>query len=562
VPHSEKQTKRRAILLGIDGATFDILLPWSREGIMPNLARAVETGTHGDLESTIPPTTPPAWASCVTGKQPGKHGIFDFRESFLLNPLRPLVSSRSVRAAKIWHVLNARGRKTGVMNVPITYPPERVDGFMISGMMTPSPESAYTQPIELKSELQERCGNYVVNIDIPQYDVELLDDALRFFKDMTSCFEKRRDAFFYLLDEKKWDFFMVVFIIADRIQHLFWKYLFPESRFYNLSDSARIREEILRCYSLVDDMIGMVLDRLDDSTDLFIMSDHGFGYTEKWFNVNRWLGDLGLLNTNGIEALKKSIFYTAMSFNESKLMKSLIPGSFQSAIRNRIRRGRGTLKSDIESTMDWSRTRAFFASIPAQGIFININDGSDGGIVEPGKEYDNLRNRLRDELGNLRDPETGDEIIDRVLFREDVYNGPYTELAPDILFVAKDYAVLGRQLFGTKEWIETSENQANGFHRSNGIFLSIGKHMKKDFSLTGAHITDVMPTVLHAMGESVPDDLDGRVLKEIFTQNFLDDHPVRYESASRFGRDDEEDAYSQEDADAVRGRLAGLGYIE
>ncbi|MFQ6104064.1 MAG: alkaline phosphatase family protein [Candidatus Glassbacteria bacterium] len=553
---------RRAILIGIDGATFDILLPWSREGIMPNLGKAVEMGSHGDLESTVPPTTPPAWASCVTGKQPGKHGIYDFRESFLLDPQRPLVSSRSVKSTKIWHILNASGRKTAIMNVPITYPPEQVDGFMISGMMTPSQDSSYTHPKELKEEIIKQCGDYVVNIDIPQYDVELLDDALRFFKDITYSFQKRRDAFFYLLDEKEWDFFMVVFIIADRIQHLFWKYLFPGSSFYNLAHAPRIREEIFKCYSLLDDMIGRVLEKLDDSTDLFIMSDHGFGYTEKWFNVNRWLGDLGLLDLRTGEAMKKSLFVAAMSVGESKFVKQVFPNSLQSTIRNRIRRGRGTLNTDIGTTMNWSKTKAFFASIPAQGIFININSKPVEGIVDPGSEYDDLRRRLKEELLNLKDPETGEEVVDRVLFREEVYDGPHAKLAPDILFVAKDYAVLGRQLFGTHRWIETSENQANGFHRSNGIFLSIGKHIKRNHIVSGAHITDVMPTILYAMGETLPDDLDGRVLMDIFDKEYLDINSIRYESAPRFRTDDQDGAYSEKDSDAVRSRLAGLGYIE
>jgi predicted AlkP superfamily phosphohydrolase/phosphomutase len=556
------QKKRRVILFGIDGATFDLLLPWTKEGIMPNLGRALERGSWGDLASTIPPTTPPAWSTCVTGKNPGKHGIYDFRESFHLHPGRPLVSSRSIRSAKIWHILNATGRKTGVLNVPITYPPEEVDGFMISGMMTPSEDSPFTYPTGLKEEIFQKCGDYVVNIDIPKYDVELFDDAMRFFKDMTYCFRKRREAFLYLLDEKEWDFFMVVFIIADRIQHLFWKFLFPGSGFYNLSHAPTIREEIFKCYAMLDGVVGEVLDRLDDTTDLFIMSDHGFGYTEKWFNVNKWLADLGLLALRGSVSMKKSLFYTAMTFNDSSLVKHLLPGALQSAVRNRIRKGRGTLKTDIDVTLDWGKTSAFFASIPTQGIFINTRTGDGNGIVERGAEYEKLRNILRDELLDLRDPTTGETLVDKVLFREDAYQGPYTELAPDVLFVAKDYAVLGRQLFGARRWIATSENQANGFHRTNGIFISVGSHIKKRNSIKGASIADVMPTVLYAMGESLPDDLDGRVLGEIFDGGFLDTNPIRYEPASKYEAGRAAAVYSEADSQTVRERLAGLGYLE
>jgi predicted AlkP superfamily phosphohydrolase/phosphomutase len=458
-------------------------------------------------------------------------------------------------------VLNAAGRKTGVMNVPITYPPEEVDGFMISGMMTPSEDSPFTWPAGLKEEIFRKCGDYVVNIDIPQYDVELFDDAMRFFKDMAYCFQKRREAFLYLMDEKQWDFFMVVFIIADRIQHLFWKFLFPGSGFYNLSHAPAIREEIFTCYSMLDSLLGDVLSRLDDSTDLFIMSDHGFGYTEKWFNVNKWLADLDLLSLRSGESFRKSLFYSAMAFNDSKLVKHILPRAVQSAVRNKVRRGRGTLKTDIDVTLDWGRTKAFFASIPTQGIFINTKSAQGKGTVAQGEEYERLRNLLRDELLSLKDPATGRQLVDKVLMREEAYQGPYAELAPDVLFVAKDYAVLGRQLFGAKRWIATSENQANGFHRTNGIFLSVGRHIRKQ-SITGASIADVMPTVLYAMGESLPDDLDGRVLREIFDDGFLDDNPVRYEPASKFEEARRERVYSDEDSEAVRARLAGLGYLE
>lgn len=554
--------KRRAILFGIDGATFDLLLPWSRNGIMPNLGRALERGSFGELASTIPPTTPPAWSTCVTGKHPGKHGIYDFRESFHLDPARPLVSLASIRAAKIWQVLNAAGRKTGVMNVPITYPPEEVDGFMISGMMTPSEDSPYTYPTDLKREILRKCGDYVVNIDIPKYDVELFDDAMRFFRDITYCFEKRRETFFYLMDEKEWDFFMVVFIIADRIQHLFWKFLFPGSGFYNVSHAPAIREEIFKCYAKLDGVIGEILARLDGTTDLFIMSDHGFGYTEKWFNVNKWLADLGLLSLRGPESVRKSLFYTAMALNDSKLVKRVVPHRIQSAVRDRIRKGRGTLKTDIDVTLDWGRTRAFFASIPTQGIFINTKSARGGGIVAAGAEYENLRTRLRDELLDLRDPVTGRALIDKVLFREEAYQGPYTDLAPDLLFVAKDYAVLGRQLFGARRWISTSENQANGFHRTNGILISLGRHIKRGHSIEGASIADVMPTVLYAMGESVPDDLDGRVIGQIFDNDFLEANPLRYETASKLAAARAQTVFSEEDSETVRARLAGLGYLE
>lgn len=552
----------KTILLGLDGATFDNIKPWAEEGLMPNFKKAMEIGSWGELKSTIPPTTPPAWATTVTGKNPGKHGIFDFRESFLLNPRRPIISSRSIRAMKLWHILNHQGKKVGVMNVPITYPPEEVDGFMISGMMTPSPDHDYTYPKSLKEEIKRAVGDYVPNIDIPQYDVEILGDALKFFKDMKYCFEKRRDAFFWLMDNKEWDFLMPVFIITDRIGHLFWKYLSPDSKkYYNHKNADRIREEIRKCYGMVDDMFGRLLEKIDDDTTLFVMSDHGFGYTYKWINVNRWLKDIGLLNLLGSSSWKKSLFFTVMQWNDSPIVKALIPDAVQSAIRGKIRKGRGTLKTDVDSTIDWKRTKAFFASIPTQGIFINVNKKGVDGIVNPGKEYNELREFIREKLYEIEDPETGEPAIQKVWFREEVYSGPEMELAPDILFVSHDYGYLGRQLFGAKKWIETSENLANGFHRMNGVFMAIGKHIKKGYKVEGANLENIAPTVLHTMGLPVPDDMDGEVLTAIMEEDFLKERPIRKINPDLF-KDKDRDVYSEEEEDVIKDRLAGLGYIE
>ena len=552
----------KTILLGLDGATFDNIKPWAEEGLMPNFKKAMEAGTWGELRSTIPPTTPPAWATTVTGKNPGKHGIYDFRESFLFDPRRPIINSRSIRAAKLWHILNNLGKKVGVMNVPITYPPEEVDGFMISGMMTPSPDHDYTHPKSLKEEIKAAVGDYVPNIDIPQYDVEFLDDAMRFFKDMRYCFEKRRDAFFWLLENKEWDFFMPVFVITDRIGHLFWKYLSPDSKkFYNHKNAERIRQEIRDCYRLVDDMFGMLLERLDDDTTLVVMSDHGFGYTYKWINVNRWLRDIGLLTLQGSVSWKKSLFFSIMQLNDSRLVKTLIPDAVQSALRGKIRKGRGTLKTDVDSTIDWTRTKAFFASIPTQGIFINVRKEGVNGIVNPGKEYNELRDLIKKKLYEIKDPDTGEQAIQKVIFREEIYSGPEMEMAPDILFVSHDYGYLGRQLFGAKKWIETSENLANGFHRMNGVFMAFGKNIKEGYKVEGAGLENIAPTILHAMGFPVPDDMDGEVLTSIMKDDWLKAHPVKIEPPDKFtGKD--RDVYSDDEEDVIKDRLAGLGYIE
>lgn len=525
--NSEMNRDRRVILVGLDGATFDLLGPWIDEGLLPNLAKLQMQGTWGELRSTIPPTTPPAWACIFTGVNPGKHGIYDFRESPFRDPERPLISLKSVKVERLWGLLNRHGRRVGIMNVPITYPPEPVDGFMISGMMTPGEDSPYTYPPELKERLAKAVGEYIVDIDIPQFDVELEEDAMAFLRQITYAFERRKEAFFYLLDDTMWDFFMVVFVLPDRIQHLFWKYLDPESRLYQTELGKKVRAAVILAYQAMDRMFGDLLKRLDDRTCLMVASDHGFGPTKAFINVNCWLEDLGLLKLRGLKAIEKGLFYRAMTFNESRWVKRLIPRGIQGAIRRKVRKTRSTFKTDVEASIDWEGTKAFFASIPGQGIYINLRRGGTG-VVEPGREYEELRALIKNELYRLKDPRTKEPIVDQVWYREELYSGPQVAYAPDILFMAKNYSYLGRALFGATEWVRSAESVPIGFHRVNGMFMALGPGIKKGCRVEGASVLDITPTILYAMSLPVPSYMDGNVLKEIWEPERLTSQPIAY----------------------------------
>ena len=552
----------RVILLGLDGATFDLLGPWMEAGHLPHLQRLAREGVWGELESTRPPTTAPAWVACVTGVNPGQHGVFDFRESPLLDPRRPLISSRSVRAPTLWQIAGHYGRQVGLLNVPVTYPPQQVDGFVVAGMMSPGPGSNYTHPRELREELNAR--GYIIDFEIQKYDVEAEADATRFLDDVQQAMERRAKALFHLMDSRPWQFLMAVFVAADRIQHLFWKTLAdPESHFYRASNAARLRARILAVYQAMDSVVGQVLDRVeaDGEIDLFVVSDHGFGSTRAWFNVNRWLEERGWLHLHRRAALRKRLFYEAMKLNDSRLVKALLPESLGRAVRGRVRAGRSVFKTDLDECIDWTRTRAFFASIPAQGIYINVRRGDGLGTVAGGAEYDTLREQIREGLLALTDPRNGEQIVDQVWYREDLYHGPQTHLAPDLLFVARDYAYLGRELLGTRGAIETSMNWGNGFHRMNGVFLAYGPHVRRGGQVAGARMVDVAPTLLHDLGLPVPTNMDGRVLLDVLDAGYMAGHPIRSEEPLADSEGRRQD-YSEDEQAEIAGRLAALGYME
>ncbi|MCK4831862.1 MAG: alkaline phosphatase family protein, partial [Anaerolineales bacterium] len=145
-------TKHRILVLGVDGATFDLIEPWAAAGYLPNFARLMAGGVHGELESTLPPVTSPAWPSFMTGCNPGKHGVFDF--------IRPqgdgfgLVNSTSIRQPTIWQILSDAGLKVGVMNVPVTFPAQPVNGFMITGLLSPARGGDVCYPADLLSRYE------------------------------------------------------------------------------------------------------------------------------------------------------------------------------------------------------------------------------------------------------------------------------------------------------------------------------------------------------------------------------------------------------------------------
>lgn len=553
-------TRQRVLLLGLDGATFDLFAPWAGQGLLPNLAALMERGTWGDLRSTVPPTTPTAWSACLTGKNPGKHGIFDFRQSPLVDPSRPLISTHTIRGRKLWDLLGAHDKRVGFLNVPITYPPVPVNGFMISGLMTPGEDVGFTYPAELKDELLAQLPRYKVNLDIAQYDVALERDALAFLRELSDAFEQRRQAMFWLMDTQPWDFLMAVFILPDRIQHLFWKYLDPANREYDSPRGRRLREPLLDCYRLLDDMLGQLTRRQDQDTTLFIISDHGFGGTEAWINVNRWLQDLGLLALRPGQTWRKRLFYEAMRLDASPPVQALLPSGLRSAIRRRIRSERSAFKTDVEATVDMAASQAFFASVPCQGIYINVKRHGIG-VVEPGAPYEQLRSRIREKLHQLQDPRTGLPVVDQVWYREEVYSGEQTALAPDILFVARNYAYLGRQLFGSRAVIETSQHMGNGFHRMNGMFLAYGPSVQVGQHIEGADITDVAPTILHTMDLPVPDDMDGHVLTNVWSSERAL-RPVRFVAAGAEEQAAGETVYSADEAASVEARLKALGYLD
>jgi predicted AlkP superfamily phosphohydrolase/phosphomutase len=277
--------------------------------------------------------------------------------------------------------------------------------------------------------------------------------------------------------------------------------------------------------------------------------------------VNRWLQDLGLLTLKPGQAWRKRLFYEAMRLEAAPLVQRLLPTRLRSAVRRRIRRTFSSFKTDVEAVVDMAATQAYFASMLSQGIYINVK--RDGlGVVEPGAAYDELRAYIREKLYELSNPRTGQTVVDRVWYREEVYYGDQVALAPDLLFVARDYAFLGRQLFGSRAVIDPNSDAGKGFHRMNGIFLAYGSDIQAGLCIEGAQIADIAPTVLYAMNLPVPNDMDGRVLTEIWQPGRRAAQPVEFVPAGKEEIGFSQVGYSASEVAAVEARLDALGYLD
>lgn len=543
------------MVIGLDGATLDLIEPWVAQGLLPNIARFIKDGTSGRLRSTVLPLTPTAWTSFRTGKNPGKHGIFDFEKREPNSYERSIVNSATVSDKAIWRILSELGRKVVVINVPMTYPVEEVNGIMISGVLAP-PGATYMHPPGFEATLNKEIGGY--KLGITEFFGGNLDV---FLNDMHHVTHQRTKAILHIMKNFEWSFFMVVFNCTDQMAHNFWRYMDPNHPGYEKAKAAKYGDVIQRFYKEVDSIIGTIQNQLDQDTATLIMSDHGLGPLYKSFHVNWWLQDLGLLNLRRSSA--KNLRNPEYWLSKIGVSREKIFGLILNLHLPKLYRFFEQTARKVEiglDDIDWSRTKAYAYGHFGQ-IYINLKGRDPCGIVESGKEYENLRDLLIKELSKLKDP-ANNPVVDKCYRKEEVYHGPHLDMAPDILFlVNRGYCayngleVSRNSIFGDPWGIQS------GTHEMDGVLMMMGADIKKGVKIYGAQITDLVPTILHVMGESVPADMDGRVLKEIFEpQSPPAKEEIRYVDVNE-PEPTKEFTLSKEEEEIVRERLRDLGYL-
>lgn len=543
--------ERKVLIIGIDGGTWTILKSAMDEGYIPYVNRLVEAGASGVLESTKPAITPAAWATFQTGVNPGKNGVFDFAVWDKRQRKRMLVNSQSLQRT-IWEAASEAGKRVGVVNVPMTYPPKAVNGYLITGILTPSVEADFTYPPALKEELLAAVPDYhIFNLKnvkngAPHEQFEA------FVQRMVDIIDNRAKAARYLLGKDSFDLFMVHFQATDVIQHRMWGYLEESHPLYDPGKRQYILEHF---YGQLDKQIHEVRRSFEQTTQgdylTFIISDHGCQVHKKRFNLGNWLYQEGFLDLD------------PKSFRESVLVRWIRKAdvcNLRMRFLSREQRSQATKALNRLEGRDhrfhWDRTRVFSVGRSNEGFIYLLED------TESKREA--TAAELVEKLSAVRDPELGTPIISRIWRKEEIYSGEYLNLMPDLLIEPRDgYSFTGyyqpnADLFHT---VNPQDDFHVGKHHKDGLLVAVGGATRQQECLQ-AHLIDIAPTILYYLGLPISDSIDGRVLEELFTETFLEKRPVK-KAVSRepISQQEKGTIYSSEDEESIRERLEGLGYL-
>lgn len=516
-----KKKNKKVLLIGLDGATPHLLENWIKAGKLPTLESVYKKGIYGRLKSTRPPLSPIAWSSFATGKNPGKHGIFDFVARKIGSYETAPIDASQRGTPAFWEILSQRGKRVGIYNLPVTYPPSRVNGFVVGGWLSPHHRRDFTYPRDLLDELEAKVGTY------QPYPKTLYSKGNgKFFVDeLNRVLDLEFKSCSYLLENKDWDFFACVFFGTDLIQHYLWHCADPKHPSYDAKEASLYKNAILKYYQRVDKKLALLLEKVDKETIVIIMSDHGAGSQYRLIYLNNWLmeeGYLKLKNSFPLTLFKRSLFKARFTFsNIHKLINYL---GLTRLVEKKYLGGPFIFNHPLIKLLflsfndvDWNKTRAYSLGRFYGPIFINLKGREPGGVVTPGREYEKLRGEIIKRLSKLEDANTGEKIVGKTYKREELYSGPFANQAADLIAVprrARD-TFFGLSNFGSNYLIE-DVYRTTGCHRMEGVLFVSGRGVKRGH-IAGAEIIDIAPTVLAALEENIPGDMDGRVL-DIFTK--------------------------------------------
>jgi predicted AlkP superfamily phosphohydrolase/phosphomutase len=498
----------RVLVVGWDGADWDVLDPLLAAGDLPALAGLLARGRRGVSRSCRPSHSWAAWPTFLTGRDPAGHGVFDVLEYRPGATRRLPVSSRSILAPTWPERLSEAGKTTLLVNVPLTYPPPEIRGVAIAGGVVP-PGSTYSHPPDAGPRLgwPINGGSWTTFRGRP---AELVAE-------LETLTERRAAAMRTLLDEEPWDAACVVFVSPDRAQHCLLEYVHPGHPGHPEAVVSPVAERVRDLYRLLDRELATLLERTDEDDLVVVMSDHGHQPVTRALSMNKVLERLGYLRFG----------------RGSALVNLLAWGRVRSLARVAYDRLRLHGKVAVPTApIDWAGTRAYTSVVSTgEGVSLNLAGREPEGTVARA-DYEHVRDELAAALLELADPETGERPIGGVLRKEEALDGPYLDRAPDLLLEpAPLYSLThARALVEEADWL-------SGDHRPEGVYAEAG------------------PGVVPGEGPEISlADFAARIAEGVGLEP--DPEWSRGTAAAAAG------AFSAEEERLVEERLRGLGYLE
>jgi predicted AlkP superfamily phosphohydrolase/phosphomutase len=530
----------KTILIGIDGATFTVLdhlmedVP-GRGTIMPCLKKLMTGGFRAKLRSTPNPLTPPAWITMLTGKNPGRHGVFDFMRYkdngdeifFTLNDFT------DIQTETVWSIMSRQNRSVVSLNFPMMAPPPKINGSLAPGFtswkhlrrnMTPPGLFERMKTILPGFDPKELAWDFKRENEIGQeMDEEYLSEWI------TTHFPREEQWFNFartLQTEDDPDFLAVMFDGTDKIQHQAWQFIEPSlTPSHPSSLFLRLRALCLEYFSRLDGYISGLVSAAGPEARVFIASDHGFTVTTEVVRINRYLGELGYLS------------WREAPETESAKRRMESPFAY----------------------LDWKKTQAYCTTPSSNGITIRVSD-DPGKPGIPSRDYKSFRARLVEDLHKLKAPD-GLPVFTRVTPREEEYSGDHTDRAPDLFLELRDYGFVSiRNL----EPVVVNRNYPAGTHHPHGVFIAHGPGIREGKKDDPIGIEDMAALFLYSVDLPVPQDLEGRVPENCFKEGYIKAHPVRLGPPTlpiRHGEVEGSPMTAEETA-AMVDQLKMLGYIE
>ncbi|GAC1381241.1 MAG: hypothetical protein NVS4B7_18760 [Ktedonobacteraceae bacterium] len=479
----------RTLIFGVDGLAFRVLHPMMQAGYLPNFQALANDGLEAILESKYPPLTPPGWMSLVTGLKPAKHGVYDFWEYDEQGSDRLVTRRKGGKA--IWNLLSDYGKRVIVVNVPNTYPADPVNGIMVSGIQGAGTKGNFTYPSEFREELLAHVPAYRIGIDISA----VVQGKLTHVQAAVQLMENRIALVRYLLQEKDWDFAFITFCASDYLQHLMWE------------EIMALEPQVMRYYQLLDEALGLARSALGTDGSLFVVSDHGFQGAKARFALNEYLFQHKWFSSSR-QAKRQATLVNALGKSLLKQVGLLDMGR---AMKLRLMHRKEQPLTKQSPYLTQQEQIAAGVSLPSwscsSGGFADLTITREISTQEMAD--------LRGELLAITDPTNGHKLIDAIYGTEVFGQGPFEPREGHLLLLPTDGYTFTPTL--GQPWLWEREKRLFGTHQKDGVLYAYGPHIKAGVKGAAVEIYDVVPTVLRAMNLPLPNDLDGRVIEDIFT---------------------------------------------